>query len=133
MSKFCSFTAHELTYRSGFFNGITAYGVFFIDSHIDSWRILFLLEGLLTVMFGVLALVVLPKSVEKAPWLNGEEKDYRKPAPTLSLRDIANVIAVIWQKSFEASAEGNEINWKHVRSVFWRWQSVLRKSKFGIM
>ena len=71
-----------LTFCSGFFNGIIAYGVSFIDSHIDSWRILFLLEGLLTVMFGVLALVILPESVEKAPWLTGEEKDYCKPAPS---------------------------------------------------
>jgi MFS family permease len=65
-------------YRRGFFNGIIAYGVSFIKSHLEPWRVLFLIEGLVTILFGVLALTILPESIEKARWLTGEEKDYRE-------------------------------------------------------
>jgi MFS family permease len=65
-------------YHRGFFNGIIAYGVSFIKSHLEPWRVLFLIEGLVTILFGVLALTILPESIEKARWLTGEEKDYRE-------------------------------------------------------
>jgi MFS family permease len=61
---------------SGFFNGIIAYGVSFIHSHLESWRILFLIEGLMTILIAVIALIVLPEKVETARWLNEEEKEY---------------------------------------------------------
>lgn len=67
----------KLTCRSGFFNGIIAYGVSFIKSHLEPWRVLFLIEGLVTVLMGILALTILPESVEKSRWLSSEEKDYR--------------------------------------------------------
>ena len=67
-----------LLIRSGFFNGIIAYGVSFIHSHLESWRVLFLIEGLMTILIASLALVILPENVERARWLTGPEKDYRE-------------------------------------------------------
>jgi hypothetical protein len=63
---------------SGFLNGIIAYGVAFINSpHLESWRILFLIEGLLTVMVAVVGLILLPENIDTCRFLNAEEKDYR--------------------------------------------------------
>lgn len=75
----------SLTHSSGFFNGIIAYGVSFIKSHLEPWRVLFLIEGLVTVLFGVLALTILPESIEKSRWLTEEEKDYREPTFSVCL------------------------------------------------
>ena len=45
---------------AGAFGGWIAYGVAHIESHIKTWQILFLIEGLLTIVFGLLCLWVLP-------------------------------------------------------------------------
>lgn len=63
---------------SGFFNGILAYGVSFIKSHLESWRVLFLIEGLCTIVMAAAALLILPERVETAIWLNDEEKEQRE-------------------------------------------------------
>ncbi|KAM3423189.1 hypothetical protein BST61_g639 [Cercospora zeina] len=44
----------------GFFNGIIAHGVSFIRAHLESWRILFLIEGGATVLIAIIAIIVLP-------------------------------------------------------------------------
>lgn len=86
----------ELMQSSGFFNGIIAYGVSFIKSHLEPWRVLFLIEGLVTVLMGVLALTILPESVEKARWLNDEEKDYCKHIrQTIFHRCLAKALSVV--------------------------------------
>ena len=65
-----------LTSDSGFFNGIIAYGVSFIHSHLESWRVLFLIEGSATVLIAVIAMIVLPDDIPTCRWLSAEEKDY---------------------------------------------------------
>jgi MFS family permease len=63
----------------GFLNGIIAYGVAFIHSkRLESWRILFLIEGLATIMIGVIALIWLPEDIPRCRWLSAEQKEYRE-------------------------------------------------------
>ena len=63
---------------SGFVNGIVAYGVSFIHAHLESWRILFLIEGGATVVVAIIAIIVLPDDIPSCKWFTAEEKDYCK-------------------------------------------------------
>lgn len=60
----------------GFVNGIVAYGVSFIHGSLESWRILFLIEGCATMLFVIIAIVVIPDSIQTCRWFTAEEKDY---------------------------------------------------------
>jgi hypothetical protein len=64
--------------RSGFVNGIVAYGVSFIHVKLESWRILFMIEGGATVAIAIIAIIVLPDDIPSCRWFTAEEKDYRK-------------------------------------------------------
>ena len=59
---------------AGAFTGLIAFGVFQIDGPISGWQYLFLVEGSLTVLIGIIALFVLPKSAATAYFLSDEEK-----------------------------------------------------------
>lgn len=63
---------------SGFVNGIAAYGVSFIHGSLESWRILFLIEGGGTVLLSIIAIIVLPDDIASCKWFTAEEKDYCK-------------------------------------------------------
>ncbi|KAG8733755.1 hypothetical protein FRC11_002823 [Ceratobasidium sp. 423] len=79
------------------FGGLIAYGVQHIRSRIAIWRILFLIEGLPTILVGVLAFLILPSRPETTIRLNEAE---RKLALSRLRREVA--------------PEANEINWRHV-------------------
>ncbi|KAF5355607.1 hypothetical protein D9757_012906 [Collybiopsis confluens] len=63
---------------SGAFSGILAYGIIHMEGVGGrpgySW--IFILEGLFTFLFGLSAYFTLPRSVDKAAFLNVEEKEY---------------------------------------------------------
>ncbi|RDW85199.1 MFS transporter-6 [Coleophoma cylindrospora] len=59
---------------AGAFTGLIAFGVFQIHSKLYGWQYLFLIEGSLTVLGGIIALIVLPKSAATAYFLTEEEK-----------------------------------------------------------
>jgi hypothetical protein len=62
---------------SGFLNGIIAYGVAFIKSrHLESWRILFLIEGSATLVIAVTAMLLLPEDIATCKWLTIEQREY---------------------------------------------------------
>lgn len=86
---------------AGAFGGLIAYGVQHIQSHIATWRILFLIEGLPTILVGVLVLLFLPSRPETTKWLTEDE---RKLAQRRLNREVAS--------------EGRAINWKHVLMSF---------------
>ena len=48
----------------------------FIHAHLESWRILFLIEGSATVTIAIIAILVLPDDIPTCRWLTAEEKDY---------------------------------------------------------
>jgi len=56
------------------FSGLLAFGVFHINSKLDSWRYLFIIEGSLTVCFSFVAYWYLPKNAYEAKFLNEAEK-----------------------------------------------------------
>jgi len=73
------------------FSGLIAFGVFQIKSRIEGWKWLFLIEGGMTVVVGVVALFWLPGSPESAWFLNNDE---RAAARARSLRDSSQKVNV---------------------------------------
>ncbi|KAI0536474.1 MFS general substrate transporter [Xylaria digitata] len=75
---------HEIGFRCGIFAsaaplastfaGALAYGITSGHSHLASWRLLFLVEGLPTVLLAIAAFYFIPDSPEKARFLDAEEK-----------------------------------------------------------
>lgn len=75
---------HELGFRCGIFlsaaplantfAGALAYGITSGHPSIAKWRVLFLVEGLPTIVMAVVAYMYVPDSPEKAKFLNAEEK-----------------------------------------------------------
>ncbi|KAL0573852.1 hypothetical protein V5O48_008093 [Marasmius crinis-equi] len=63
---------------SGAFSGILAYGIIRMNGvgGKPGWAWIFILEGLFTVAFGILSYFILPRSVDRAYFLNAEEKRY---------------------------------------------------------
>ncbi|KAK2740698.1 hypothetical protein FQN55_008752 [Onygenales sp. PD_40] len=59
---------------SGAFGGLIGYGVSLINSHIGHWRILFMIEGLPTVVFAFFILIFLPDRPETSKFCRTEEE-----------------------------------------------------------
>ncbi|KAI0009542.1 MFS general substrate transporter [Xylariaceae sp. FL0662B] len=76
---------HEVGFRCGIFAsaaplastfaGALAYGITSGHSHLTNWRLLFLVEGLPTVLMATVAFFFIPDSAEKAKFLTATEKD----------------------------------------------------------
>ncbi|KEQ72722.1 MFS general substrate transporter [Aureobasidium namibiae CBS 147.97] len=92
----------------GFINGIVAYGVSFIHVKLESWRILFMIEGGFTVLLAITAIIVLPDDIKSCKWFTAEEKDY-----------------LMYERYMSMGPEVKEINWKHARGAFYRWPQVM--------
>lgn len=77
----------ELTFRlglyivmapmAGAFGGLLASGILKLDSFcgVKSWRMIFVLEGIITVVLAIIAFFTLTDRPETARWLTQEEKD----------------------------------------------------------
>lgn len=129
-STFNSSFRVELTNGSGFLNGIIAYGVSFIhSSRLESWRILFLIEGGFTLLLAIIALIILPEHIDSARFLTKEEKEFRKLQSSLGpFSKTLLHCSVLYERSLSMAPETNTINWKHAREVPFRWQQMLRES-----
>lgn len=90
---------------AGAFSGLIAYGIQHIKSSLATWRILFLVEGLPTIVLGIAVLFLLPSRPEHTRWLNEEE------------RAIA-----LARMNKEVSNEKTGINWPHVVSAIFDWK-----------
>ncbi|KAI1093782.1 MFS general substrate transporter [Rostrohypoxylon terebratum] len=76
---------HEIGFRCGIFAsaaplastfaGALAYGITSGHSHLANWRLLFLVEGIPTMLMSIFAFFFIPDSPEKARFLTSEEKD----------------------------------------------------------
>ncbi|ORY88026.1 MFS general substrate transporter [Leucosporidium creatinivorum] len=91
---------------AGAFSGLLAYAIGFMDGvgNYRGWRWIFILEGLMTILAGVLAYFVMVDRPEQAgSWLTPEEKAY-----------------VIWRKESDGSSvgEAKHISWKYVKAAF---------------
>ncbi|KAJ7445260.1 major facilitator superfamily domain-containing protein, partial [Mycena latifolia] len=60
---------------SGAFAGLLAYGVFHADAVLSGWKILFIIEGGMTVIVALISMVVLPNYPQKAGFLTPLEKE----------------------------------------------------------
>ncbi|KAI0443254.1 major facilitator superfamily domain-containing protein [Xylaria telfairii] len=79
---------HEVGFRCGIFAsaaplastfaGALAYGITSGHSHLTNWRLLFLVEGLPTLLLATIAFFFIPDSPEKARFLDAEEKEIVK-------------------------------------------------------
>jgi sugar phosphate permease len=79
---------HEVGFRCGLFAsaaplastfaGALAYGITNGHSKLANWRLLFLVEGLATVIMTPIAFFFIPDSPDKARFLNAEEKEVVK-------------------------------------------------------
>ena len=101
---------HELGLRIGLFlsaaplantfSGALAYGITSGHSHLANWRLLFLVEGLPTIVMAPVTFFFLPDSPDKARFLNEEE---RLVAKARSVRQVGvgdatkRVGGVVWK------------------------------------
>jgi MFS family permease len=62
---------------SGAFGGLLARGLSAIGHRggLEGWRWIFVIEGLITILCGVISYLVLPNGIQSARFLNQEEKD----------------------------------------------------------
>jgi sugar phosphate permease len=73
------------------FSGLVAFGVFQIKSSLYGWQYLFLIEGGLTVIFGVIAFFYLPATPATARFLGSHEK---AAARARALRDASSQVDI---------------------------------------
>ncbi|EJU04331.1 MFS general substrate transporter [Dacryopinax primogenitus] len=59
---------------AGAFGGLIAFGVQQINSRVENWRLLFIIEGFPAVIVGLLCIKILPDRPDTATWLNEDER-----------------------------------------------------------
>lgn len=98
---------HELGFRIGIFlsaaplattfAGALAYGITSGHSKLANWRLLFLVEGLPTILMAPVAFFFLPDSPDKAKFLNEEEKLIAKARGVRQVGDTNRIGGVVWK------------------------------------
>ncbi|RDX44403.1 MFS general substrate transporter [Lentinus brumalis] len=91
---------------AGAFGGLIAFGVQHVHASVANWKILFIIEGLPTVLIGVLCLWVLPNRPEETTMFNEKERE-------IAL-DRAN-------RGIKADT-GRVINKQHISDAFKDWR-----------
>jgi len=76
---------------SGAFGGLLAFVIIKMDGigGLDGWRWIFILEGICTVLFCIIATLVLPADIATARFLNNEEREFAVERFNLDLPPIA--------------------------------------------
>ncbi len=60
---------------AGAFGGLIAFGVQNVHAAVANWKLLFIIEGLPTVLIGMLSMVVLPNRPEETTMFNERERE----------------------------------------------------------
>lgn len=79
------------------FAGALAYGITNGHSHLANWRLLFLVEGLPTIIMAFVAYFFLPIAPEKARFLNEKEATIAKARGVRQVGDVERVGGVVWK------------------------------------
>ena len=79
------------------FAGALAYGITSGHSHLANWRLLFLVEGLPTILIAFVAYIFLPISPDQARFLNKEEKFVAKARGVRQVGDVGRVGGIVWK------------------------------------
>lgn len=103
---------HELGLRCGLFlsaaplantfSGALAYGITSGNPSFAKWRVLFLVEGLPTVVMSVVTWFFLPDSPEKARFLTEEEKAVAKARGVVQVGTGTRIGSIEWKEMLEA-------------------------------
>jgi len=98
---------HELGFRCGLFlsaaplattfSGALAYGITSGHSKLANWRLLFLVEGLPSIVMGVVVFFLLPDAPETASFLTPEEKVIAKSRGVRQVGDTVRVGHIVWR------------------------------------
>ncbi|KAF2211028.1 hypothetical protein CERZMDRAFT_44134 [Cercospora zeae-maydis SCOH1-5] len=106
---------------SGAFSGLLAAGIAQMRGlgGYNGWRWIFILEGLLSVLLGILCFFLLPDSPTKSKWLDADETKF------LELSHIAYRGVKTSQKSTDPNRK-NKINWRIIKQVVTDWQLYLQ-------
>ena len=97
---------------AGAFAGLLAYGLLHLESsQLAGWQTVFLFEGGLTVLLGLITLVALPKDPSTA-WILTDQQ--RQHASRRMERDLAHT-----------DEEEKPITWKDVKDVAKDWRKLL--------
>ena len=79
------------------FAGALAYGITSGHSHLANWRLLFLVEGLPTILMAPVAFFFLPDSPDRARFLNEEEKLVARARGVRQVGSEKRVGGVVWK------------------------------------
>ena len=79
------------------FAGALAYGITSGHSHLANWRLLFLVEGLPTILMAPVAFFVLPDSPDTARFLNEDEKRIARARNLRRIGEAQRVSGVVWK------------------------------------
>ena len=60
---------------AGAFGGLIAFGVQHIHAAVADWKLLFIIEGLPTVIIGLLSMMILPNRPEETPMFDEKERE----------------------------------------------------------
>jgi MFS family permease len=85
------------------YGGVLAYGISQIRGSIGPWRILFLIEGLPTLVFAGITWWFLPDSISTAPFLSEREKQVALHFVARNQKvDVGSEKGIIWKELFSA-------------------------------
>lgn len=79
------------------FAGALAYGVTSGHSHLANWRLLFLVEGLPTILMAPVAFFVLPDSPDTARFLSEDEKRIARARNVRRIGEVQRERGVVWK------------------------------------
>ncbi|SJL05592.1 related to permease of the major facilitator superfamily [Armillaria ostoyae] len=100
---------------AGALSGILAYGISFMDGLVgmEGWRWIFLVEGLMTIVLGLLGpLIILDSTAYCGKWLSDEEKKF----------------LILRQRYTETGPvpPAEHFDWKYVKMAFTDWQMIFQ-------
>ncbi|KAG8219182.1 MFS general substrate transporter [Butyriboletus roseoflavus] len=98
---------------AGAFSGLLAFGIGYMGGvgHLEGWSWIFIIEGLLTVVVGLIAFFVIVDFPSTATFLTPKERAY-----------------LVWRKKYDNSSVGEEEHFalRHVIAAFTDWQVYLQ-------
>ncbi|CAF0845388.1 unnamed protein product [Didymodactylos carnosus] len=94
---------------AGLFSGLIAYGIMQIKSPLSHWQLIFIIEGVPTILLAVFCWIFLPDSPEQCRFLNEEERSFE-------INRLAKDAGAAGDRSF---------SWAQVLSVFKDWKTYV--------
>lgn len=115
---------------AGAFAGLLAYGLLHTHtSRLQGWQMLFLVEGILTVFVGLLALAILPSNLSKVWFLTQNEQIHAVRRMEHDQRSTAELVeprpTLAESQDLGHQIEENKIVWRDIQDVLIDWKKLL--------